>query len=69
MAKRKTLMNVDVPLIEKTSYLSRGQKVMHDRDLAALYGVETKMLKQAARRNLKKFPSEFMFILDLRQRD
>ena len=42
----------------------RGQKVMLDRDLAALYGVETKALKQAVKRNLKRFPEDFMFILD-----
>ncbi len=39
----------------------RGVKVMLDRDLAALYGVETKVLKQAVRRNIKRFPKDFMF--------
>ncbi|MCB0395389.1 MAG: ORF6N domain-containing protein [Flavobacteriales bacterium] len=42
-------------------YLIRGEKVMLDRDLAALYGVETKVLKQAVRRNIKRFPQDFMF--------
>ena len=42
-------------------YLIRGQKVMLDRDLAELYGVETKTLKQAVRRNLSRFPLDFMF--------
>ncbi|WP_293300908.1 ORF6N domain-containing protein [Pedobacter sp. UBA4863] len=42
-------------------YLVRGQKVMLDRDLAALYGVETRVLKQAVRRNLDRFPEDFMF--------
>lgn len=42
-------------------YLVRGQKVMLDRDLAALYGVETRVLKQAVRRNLDRFPDDFMF--------
>lgn len=37
---------------------------MLDRDLAALYGVTTKALKQAVRRNLKRFPEDFMFVLD-----
>ena len=37
---------------------------MLDRDLAALYGVETKVLKQAVRRNLYRFPNDFMFVLD-----
>ena len=42
-------------------YLVRGRKVMLDRDLAELYGVETKVLKQAVRRNINRFPSDFMF--------
>ena len=41
----------------------RGQKVLLDRDLAVLYGVETKALNQAVRRNLDRFPSDFMFRL------
>jgi hypothetical protein len=44
-------------------YSIRGQKVMLDRDLAELYGVQTKALKQAVRRNIKRFPSGFMFEL------
>ena len=42
-------------------YLIRGQKVMLDRDLALLYSVETKVLKQAVRRNIERFPEDFMF--------
>ena len=42
-------------------YELRGQKVMLDRDLSELYGVETRVLKQAVRRNAKRFPSDFMF--------
>jgi hypothetical protein len=42
-------------------YLIRGQKVMMDRDLAELYSVETKVLKQAVRRNMERFPMDFMF--------
>ncbi|MHB8931729.1 MAG: ORF6N domain-containing protein [Melioribacteraceae bacterium] len=41
----------------------RGEKVIIDRDLAQLYGVETRTLKQAVRRNIKRFPSDFMFVL------
>jgi len=41
----------------------RGQRVMLDRDLAELYGVETRMLKQAVRRNIDRFPDDFMFEL------
>ena len=43
--------------------LLRGQKVMLDRDLAALYGVTTKVLNQAVKRNLARFPTDFMFQL------
>ena len=42
-------------------YLIRGQKVMVDRDLAALYGVENKQLKRQVRRNISRFPNDFMF--------
>jgi phage regulator Rha-like protein len=42
-------------------YNLNGQKVMIDRELAELYGVETKALKQAVRRNINRFPSDFMF--------
>ena len=44
-------------------YLIRGRKVMLDRDLAVLYGVETRVLNQAVRRNEKRFPDDFMFQL------
>ncbi len=49
--------------IEKAIYLIRGEKVMLDRDLAALYEVETRVLNQAVRRNRERFPSDFMFEL------
>jgi hypothetical protein len=45
-------------------HVIRGQKVMLDRDLAKLYGVPTKALKQAVRRNAKRFPLDFMFEMD-----
>ena len=44
-------------------HLIRGQKVMLDRDLAELYEVETKQLKRAVRRNIDRFPADFMFEL------
>jgi hypothetical protein len=52
-----------VPLerIERMILLVRGQKVMLDRDLAELYGVETRVLNQAVRRNIRRFPPDFMF--------
>jgi len=44
-------------------YVFRGEKVMLDRDLAALYGVETKVLKQAVNRNRERFPDDFLYVL------
>ena len=55
---------IPVERIEKAIYLIRGEKVMLDRDLAALYGLATKALKQAVRRNLDRFPNDFMFVLN-----
>lgn len=52
---------VPVERIENKIYLIRGLKVMLDRDLAVLYGVTTKVLKQAVNRNLERFPDDFMF--------
>lgn len=52
----------DEVLLTKIFYL-RGQKVMLDKDLAELYGVQTKVLKQAVKRNLNRFPADFMFEL------
>jgi ORF6N domain len=49
--------------VEQRIFLIRGQNVMLDFDLAELYGVETRALKQAVRRNLDRFPSDFMFEL------
>ncbi len=48
-------------IITNKIYLIREQKVMLDRDLAELYGVETRVLKQSVRRNIKRFPEDFMF--------
>lgn len=48
-------------------YLVRGQKVMIDRDLAELYGVETRVLKQAVRRNTHRFPEDFMFEMNKKE--
>ncbi|MBN2108619.1 MAG: ORF6N domain-containing protein [Deltaproteobacteria bacterium] len=53
---------VPVELIENKIYLIRGQKVMLDRDLAELYGIETKQLKRAVKRNIDRFPTDFMFV-------
>ncbi|MGY0425243.1 MAG: ORF6N domain-containing protein [Polaribacter sp.] len=48
-------------LITNKIYLIRNQKVMLDRDLAELYQVETRVLKQAVKRNINRFPNDFMF--------
>lgn len=54
-----------IPIEKITSkiYLIRNEKILLDSDLADLYGVETRVLKQAVRRNLKRFPPDFMFQL------
>jgi len=54
---------VPVEVIEGKILLIRGQKVMVDADLAELYGVPTKVLNQAVKRNKKRFPIDFMFQL------
>jgi hypothetical protein len=59
----KALSNIPVERIERTIYVVRGQKVVLDKDLAVLYGVETRVLNQAVRRNIKRFPADFMFVL------
>lgn len=56
------LMIPDEIIMDKI-YLIRGRKVMLDRDLAELYKVETKQLKRAVRRNINRFPEDFMFEL------
>jgi phage regulator Rha-like protein len=50
-------------IIEKMIYVIRDQKVMLDKDLAELYEVETKVLNQAVKRNISRFPRDFMFQL------
>ena len=53
----------DIAVIQRKIYEIRGQKVILDRDLAALYQVETKVLNQAVKRNKERFPEDFMFQL------
>jgi len=55
---------IPIERIRQAIILLRGQKVMLDRDLAALYGVPTKVLKQAVKRNAGRFPDDFAFVLD-----
>lgn len=53
----------DLVLIQQQIYLVNGERVMFDDDLAKLYGVETAQLKRAVRRNIERFPSDFMFVV------
>ncbi len=53
----------EVDIVRSKIYEIRGQKVMLDRDLAAMYGVETRALNQAVKRNAERFPEDFMFQL------
>jgi hypothetical protein len=61
MAKAIKALMIPDELVMNKIYLIRGQKVMLDRDLAGLYSVETKRLKEAVRRNIYRFPEDFMF--------
>lgn len=61
MTEKPLVMPQEV--IESKIFLVRGKKVLFDRDLAALYGVETKVLNRAVKRNIGRFPEDFMFQL------
>ena len=54
---------MELQIIQNKIYEIRGQKVMLDFDLAELYGTETRLLKRAVRRNMERFPDDFMFEL------
>jgi hypothetical protein len=56
---------MNTEFIQNRIFEIRGQKVILDFDLATLYGVETKRLKEAVRRNISRFPHDFMFELDI----
>ena len=64
--KRKAALVAHEQIV-KAIHVIRHKKVMLDRDLAALYGVATKALVQAVKRNLDRFPSDFMFQLNTRE--
>src|SRR5438552_7478585 len=63
MTKEQKFSDALAVQVERRIFLIRGQNVMLDFDLAELYGVETRTLKQAVRRNLDRFPTDFMFVL------
>ena len=54
---------MELAIIQSKIYDIRGVKVMLDFDLAEMYGVETRVMNQAVKRNLKRFPDDFMFQL------
>ncbi len=65
MASDRPLVSIE--RIERCIFLIRTQKVMLDYDLAELYGVRTKLLNQAVKRNMKRFPGDFMFQLTFQE--
>ena len=68
MAKKSDTQNL-IPLeaIESRIFVLRGHRVMLDRDLAGLYGVETRALNQAVKRNADRFPDDFMLKLTVEE--
>ncbi len=67
MPRRNVLVPSAVPRIENRIFLVRGQKVLLDDDLAALYNVKVKALNQAVKRNKRRFPSDFVFRLTAKE--
>ena len=63
LRKRNFNYMEQLQVIQSKIYEIRGQKVMLDKDLAAMYGVEVRSLNQAVKRNIEGFPSDFMFQL------
>lgn len=61
--KAQKAESISLDVIERRILALRGHSVMFDRDLAMLYGVETRTLNQAVKRNLDRFPADFMFRL------
>ena len=61
--KKRTTKIVSEKIIQSRIFLFRGKRVMLDRDLAELYSVETRALNQAVKRNIQRFPKDFMFQL------
>ena len=67
MAKSSRPVTLPEEVIVRKIHMIRGHKVMIDRDLAELYGVETKRLKEQVNRNVKRFPAHFMFKLSKKE--
>ncbi len=62
---KNKLIVYDSAAIQRKIYTIRDAQVMFDSDLAAFYGVETKFLNRAVKRNIDRFPKEFMFMLNI----
>jgi hypothetical protein len=62
-------VSIQPDIIHENIFVIRGKKVMFDKDLAMLYGVSTKILKQAVKRNIDRFPEDFMFKLTKSEAD
>jgi ORF6N domain-containing protein len=65
--KNQKAESIPLDVIERRILALRGHSVMFDRDLAMLYGVETRTLNQAVKRNLDRFPADFMFRLNAKE--
>ena len=61
--------NIPIEFIENKIYLIRDKKIMLDSDLAELYSVSTKRLNEQVRRNIDRFPEDFMFVLTKEEAD
>ena len=66
---KNSILRISIPDEEviQRIYVIRGMKIMIDRDLAEMYGVETKVLKQSVKRNISRFPHDFMFELSVKE--
>ncbi len=65
--KKRVIKIIPDEAVVRMIYVFRGEKVMLDRDLSELYGVETKVLNQAVKRNIERFPKDFMFQLNKKE--
>lgn len=63
MPKKKKAPLIPIERVERSILIVRGQKVILDADLAAIYGVTTARLNQQVRRNIQRFPEDFTFVL------
>jgi len=65
--KQTDIVNIPSEVIVRKIYLIRNKKVMVDKDLAELYSVKTKIFNQAVKRNIERFPADFMFQLNMEE--